>query len=80
MTEFLSRYCPVGPEGVRLELRTGRPGEQVVDVAAEAGAELIALGWKRDVAPGRAAVAREVLTRAQTPVVLFPIPEPAERI
>jgi nucleotide-binding universal stress UspA family protein len=72
--EFLSRYCPVAPEGVQFELRTGRPGGHVVDVAAEAGVQLIALGWKQEVAPGRAAVVREVLMRSPTPVVLFPLP------
>ena len=75
MAEFLRRYCPVAPEGVRLELRTGRPGEHVVDVAVETGADLIALGWKQDVATGRAAVVREVLMRSPLPIVLFPIPK-----
>jgi nucleotide-binding universal stress UspA family protein len=74
MEEFLRRYCPIAPQGVRFELRTGRPGEHVVDVAADTGAELIALGWKRELAPGRAAVVREVLARSTTPVVLFPLP------
>jgi nucleotide-binding universal stress UspA family protein len=76
--EFLNRYSPVAPKGVRLELRTGRPGEHVVDVAADVGAELIALGWKRDVGPGRAAIVHEVLMRSSTPVVLFPIPQAQE--
>jgi nucleotide-binding universal stress UspA family protein len=75
MAEFLKRYCPVPPEGVRLELRTGRPGEHVVDVAVETGAELIALGWRQEVATGRSAVVREVLMRSPLPVVLFPIPK-----
>ena len=75
MAEFLRRYCPVPPEGVRLELRTGQAGEHVVDVAVETGAELIALGWKQEVATGRAAVVREVLMRSPLPVVLFPIPK-----
>jgi nucleotide-binding universal stress UspA family protein len=75
IAEFLRRYCPVAPEGVRLELRTGRPGEHVVDVAVETGAELIALGWRQKVATGRAAVVREVLTRSRLPVVLFPVPK-----
>jgi nucleotide-binding universal stress UspA family protein len=73
MAEFLTRYCPVAPQGIRFELRTGRPGERVVDVAAETGADLVALGWKRDLTPGRASVVREVLARATTPVVLFPL-------
>ena len=74
MEEFLCRFCPLPAGEVRLELRTGRPGEHVLDVAAEVGADLIALGWKQDLAPGRAAVVREVLSRSPVPVILFPLP------
>jgi nucleotide-binding universal stress UspA family protein len=78
MAEFLRRNCPVPPHGVTLELRTGRPGERVVDVAAQIEADLVAIGWKRQLEPGRAAIVREVLGRSKTPVVLFPLrPPPA---
>jgi nucleotide-binding universal stress UspA family protein len=68
--EFLARWCPT--PGARLELRAGRPGGHVLDVAAAAGADMIALGWSQDLAPDRAAVVREVLTRTDIPVMLLP--------
>lgn len=71
--EFLTRYCPHAGE-VSLELRVGVPGRHVLDVAAEVGADLIALGWSQDLAPGRAAVVREVLERSPVPVLLLPVP------
>jgi nucleotide-binding universal stress UspA family protein len=76
--EFLRRYCPVAPARVRLELRTGRPGASILDVASEVDADLIALGWSQALEPGRALVVREVLERASLPVVLFPL-EPGGR-
>ena len=68
--EFLARYCR---HGVRLEARVGVAGEHVLDVAAEADADLIALGWAQDLSPGRAAVVREVLARSRVPVLLVPL-------
>jgi nucleotide-binding universal stress UspA family protein len=68
--EFLARWCPT--PGARLELRAGRPGGHVLEVAAAAGADMIALGWSQDLAPDRAAVVREVLTRTDIPVMLLP--------
>jgi hypothetical protein len=35
---------------------------------------MIALGWGRRLAPDRAAVVREVLTRTPVPVILLPRP------
>jgi nucleotide-binding universal stress UspA family protein len=71
--EFLARYCPSLPHGSRLEVRVGEPGEHVLDVAAEVGADLVALGWSRDLSRGRAAVVREVLARSPIPVLLVPV-------
>jgi nucleotide-binding universal stress UspA family protein len=68
--EFLARWCPT--PGARLELRAGRPGGQVLEVAAAQGADMIALGWSQDLAADRAAVVREVLTRTDLPVMLLP--------
>ena len=67
--EFLARWCPT--PGARLELRAGRPGGQVLEVAAAQGADMIALGWSQDLAPDRAAVVREVLTGTDVPVLLL---------
>jgi nucleotide-binding universal stress UspA family protein len=71
--EFLERYCPVGVEGVLLETRVGAREEVVPRAAQETGADLIALGWSRALAPGRAPVVRAVLERAHVPVLLFPL-------
>jgi nucleotide-binding universal stress UspA family protein len=82
--EFLARYSPWGVEAVRLETRVGRRDEEVLAAAVELGADVIALGWTRELAPGRAEVVRAVLEHARIPVVLMPLgvsetgPEPAE--
>jgi nucleotide-binding universal stress UspA family protein len=71
--EFLERYCPIGVEGVRFETRVGAREEVVPDAVQETGADLIALGWSRTLAPDRAPVVRAVLERAHAPVLLFPV-------
>lgn len=47
--EFLARWCPT--PGPRLELRTGRPGGRVLEVAGAERADMIALGWSQNLAP-----------------------------
>ena len=69
--EFLARNCP-RCEGVRLVWRVGTPEEHVLKVAAEVDADLIALGWARDLSLGRALTVREVLARSRVPVLLVP--------
>jgi nucleotide-binding universal stress UspA family protein len=68
--EFLARWYPA--PGSRLELRAGRPGGRVLEVAAAERADLIALGWSQHLDPDRAAVVREVLTGSDVPVLLLP--------
>lgn len=68
--EFVSRHCP-GCE-VRLDLRVGLPGERVVAVSDEEGADLVALAWSRNLAPGHARVVRHVLEHSRVPVLLVP--------
>lgn len=75
--EFLARYC--SEPGSRLELRAGRPGGHVVAAAEEEAVDMIALGWRQDLSPGRASVVREVLSRAVVPVLLIPVREPLLR-
>jgi nucleotide-binding universal stress UspA family protein len=69
--EFLRRHCPY-PERIRLEVRTGTPGENVLKVAEEMSADMIALGWSQDLSPGHASVVREVLEHSGIPVLLVP--------
>jgi nucleotide-binding universal stress UspA family protein len=69
--EFLARYCP-NIDLARFHLRVGWPGENVIRVAEEVNADMIALGWAQDFSPGRAAVVREALERSQIPILLVP--------
>ena len=71
--EFLARYCPWGPGAVRLETRVGRSAALVPLVADQCGCDLIALGWSRELAPGRAPVVRGTLERTRLPVLLMPV-------
>lgn len=70
--EFLRRQFE-HPELVRAELRIGVPGDHTLQVATEVGADLIALGWRRSLAPGHAELVREVLERSSVPVLLLPV-------
>lgn len=72
-SEFLARYCPFGIGSVRLELRIGRAEDLVPRVAEESRSDLIALGWARELAPGRAPVVRAALERSGLPVLLVPV-------
>jgi hypothetical protein len=70
--EFRSRFCP--PAGVRLELRSGAAEEHVSQVAADARADLIALGWSQRLDGGRAGTVRGTVRAAEVPVMLVPLP------
>ncbi len=71
--EFVARYCPWGVGDVRLETRVGRRDEEILRAAEEFEADLIALGWAQELAPGRAPVVRAVLERGHVPVLLVPV-------
>jgi nucleotide-binding universal stress UspA family protein len=71
--EFLARYFPCPPEDVRLEMRVGEPEEQVIAVAREIDADVIALGWAQEFAAGRAPIVRAALEEARLPVFLIPV-------
>lgn len=70
--EFLDRYAPVRPEGMRLELRVGMPADVVRAIVEEIEADLVAVGWSQDLAPGRATVVRALLRSSGVPVLLLP--------
>lgn len=69
--EFRARYCP--QPGVRLEVRSGAAGEQVVTVAAQQHVDLIVLGWSQHLEADRARTVRRTVTEAQVPVMLMPV-------
>lgn len=69
--EFLARHCAY--PGVRMELRGGVAGEQVVNVAAAEHVDLIALGWSQHLDEGRARTVRETTAGARVPVMLIPV-------
>jgi nucleotide-binding universal stress UspA family protein len=71
--EFVARYCPYGLRSINVELRVGRPEEEILRAVDETGVDLLALGWNQTLLPGRGAVVREVLARASTPVLLIPV-------
>ena len=71
--EFVARYCPWGVGDVQLETRIGRRDEEIIRAAEEFEADLIALGWAQELAPGRAPVVRAVLERGHIPVLLVPV-------
>lgn len=69
-TEFLARF--MAQPGARARLRTGIPGEGVLDAADREPVDAIALGWSQSLGPGRAEVVRQVLSEALIPVLLVP--------
>ena len=73
--EFLDRFSPVEAEGLRLEMRVGAPADVVREVAGEVHADLVAVGWRRDLSPGRGIVVRALLRASPVPVLLLPMAE-----
>ncbi len=76
--EFLARCCC--HPGARLELRSGAPSAQLVDVARDTGADLVVLAWSRDLSSGHARVVRAALAESDAPVILLPILDPAHKV
>ncbi len=70
--EFLARWVPGARDAV-VEVRVGAPEEEIIGVARECGAQMIAVGWDRDRSPGRATIVQAVLRRGDVPVALLPI-------
>lgn len=69
--EFLAEHC--AELGIRLATRPGPTADSLLDVAAQEDVDMIAMGWRQDLSPHRAAVVRKVLTTADRPVVLIPL-------
>jgi nucleotide-binding universal stress UspA family protein len=75
--EFLARWVPGARGGATMELRVGAPEEQILEVARDVDADMIALGWAQDLSPGRATVVRWALEHTPVPVALMPLAGPA---
>jgi nucleotide-binding universal stress UspA family protein len=58
---------------IDIELRVGSPVEQVLEVAAEQHATLIAVGWSQHLDPGRAHNVRALIERSSVPLLLLPV-------
>jgi hypothetical protein len=69
-SEFLARYCD--RPGVRMQWRSGTPGEHVLDVAAAEHSDLIALGWSQRLDAGHARTVRRTVEQSPVPVLLLP--------
>ena len=69
--EFLAEHC--ADLGIRLATRPRPTADSLLDVAASEDVDIIALGWRQDFSPHRAAVVRQVLTTANRPVALIPL-------
>jgi nucleotide-binding universal stress UspA family protein len=69
--EFLARYAPGAP--VRLELRVGPPGDEILAAAATLGADVVAIAWAQILQPGRARIVRQLLAHSRVPLLLLPL-------
>jgi nucleotide-binding universal stress UspA family protein len=72
--EFLARYCPWGLDTVHLVSRVGRREEHIPLAARDLGCDLIVLGWRQRMTPGRARCVRAALEGSRLPVMLFSVP------
>lgn len=68
--ELRCRHCP---DAAKIELRTGTVGRRVDEVCRESTADLIVLAWSQTMDEEHAAVVRDVLVRAEVPVLLLPV-------
>jgi nucleotide-binding universal stress UspA family protein len=70
--EFIARHFPTATDAV-LEQRVGEPHERLLDVVRDSGCDLVALGWRQRLDPGRAAVVRRMLAESPVPILIAPV-------
>jgi hypothetical protein len=75
--EFLAQHC--AELGVRLRTAPGPTAPALLRVADQDDVDVIALGWHQNLFPSHARVVRHVLTQADRPVALVPLPDPTQR-
>jgi hypothetical protein len=68
--EFLTRFCP---DASHIELRSGGVARRVEELCRDESVDLVVLTWSQTMETGRAAVVRDVLMRAEVPVLLLPV-------
>jgi nucleotide-binding universal stress UspA family protein len=76
--EFLAREVSAAT-GAKLELRVDGSPEHLLAILRESSCDLVALGWRQDLARGRAAVVRRMLAESPVPVLLTPVKRPTAR-
>jgi nucleotide-binding universal stress UspA family protein len=73
--EFLQRACRAIPPGrmppLRLSLAVGEPGAEVVRIAHDQHADLIALSWRGHLEGDHPRVARAVIREAPCPILML---------
>lgn len=67
-TEFLAHWCE--QPGAELRVRSGDVAGAILDVAAREAIDLILLGWSHEMTGNRARVVRDIISRAEIPVLL----------
>jgi nucleotide-binding universal stress UspA family protein len=72
-SEFLRRHWGAAPRRPDLRIRMGDPAEEIVAIAAEERADLMVLGWSRDLSHGRAQVVKAALDIGRIPVLLVAV-------
>jgi len=70
--EFFARHL-IGATQMRLELRVGVPGVEVLKAIESTHADLVAIGWPQTDDPTRGAVARQILDGSPVPVLLVAV-------
>jgi nucleotide-binding universal stress UspA family protein len=71
--EFLSGYCPMARDRIRVELRYGEPAGEISAVAARLAADLVVLAWSQSLDAGHAPVVRRLVAQDRIPILLVPI-------
>jgi hypothetical protein len=75
--EFLARWVPGANHDTVMEVRVGAVEEEIVRVCRECRADMIAMGWDRQLPEGRMKAVQSALERSPVPVALLPVRVPA---
>ena len=75
--EFLAQHC--AEPGVRLRTSPGPTAPALLRIADADDVDVIALGWRQNLAPARAQIVRQLLAHSHRPIALVPLPDPTQR-